>query len=806
MVLCSAILILFSAAYSSTLYVGPGQTYTTIQSAVDAASNGDIIIVMDGTYSGNVSVNKQLTIQSQNGVDYTTVQTLQSSHSGFNVTANYVTITGFNIANEADDYANYGIKLNSCEHCNISHNTIAANSFRTGIYVSSGRSNTITNNICNSNHYHGISVWSSSDNTISDNTCNSNNNYGIRLARSGNNILTNNTMSGNTYNFGVSGASLPEYNQNIDTSNLVDGKPIYYWVNQQDNQIPAGAGFVGLVDCEKIAVRDLTLTKNGEGVLLAFTENSSIENVNASNNEYGLKLWNSNNNTATNNNANSNKKHGIYMISSSNNTLANNTVNSNAERGIWLESSCNNTITKNSVNSNSIDGVIMLGFGNNNNIIYLNNFDNNSNVSSSSSNSWHSPTELYYDYTGGSLHKSYLGNYYSNHTLTDSDGDGITDSYYYLSSSEGSDKYPLANTSDHYSLQAWWLASNDKMYQDDMSKAPFSVTIGGASSHIWIAEEAELTTKYFSGSDSWTGQVVFTSTPTNEHTFTVEIGYSTDGSDFAAAGPDATLTGDGSATAFTYTTDAASVTVPQGKYLALRITNNNSGFDYNLKTGGAWSYTSALPVATFMETNAASTGSPISFNESGDGHGVDMSFTSLTGSGDVTVHQVNDSPCDAPGVNVCGYRWDISNEESITSFSVDLTFHYTNEDATGYTESAAYFGIAKFNSSTNTWQWLGGAVDAENNTVTVSGVTSFSTFALFRRIFGDIDGDGYVDAADLQRLGDCWHATNSGEFTSGSDALFFNFNKNTDTGGNQIIDAADLQVFGDCWHNGVLPE
>ena len=59
-----------------------------------------------------------------------------------------------------------------------------------------------------------------------------------------------------------------------------------------------------------------------------------------------------------------------------------------------------------------------------------------------------------------------------------------------------------------------------------------------------------------------------------------------------------------------------------------------------------------------------------------------------------------------------------------------------------------------------------------------------------------------MDAADLQRLGDCWHATNSGEFTGGSDARFFNYNKNTD-GGDQIIDAADLQVFGDCWHNGV---
>jgi hypothetical protein len=211
------------------------------------------------------------------------------------------------------------------------------------------------------------------------------------------------------------------------------------------------------------------------------------------------------------------------------------------------------------------------------------------------------------------------------------------------------------------------------------------------------------------------------------------------------------------------------------------------------------------PFIKYSETNAANTGSTISFNDSGDGHGVDINFTSLTGSGNVTVHQINEAPTDAPCTNVCFYFLDIEYDETITGFEATLTFHYTDADVSGYTESSAYLGIAKFNSSTNTWVWLSGTVDAANNTVTVSGVTSFSTFALYRRIFGDITGDGYVDAADLQRLGDCWHATNSGEFTAGSDARFFNYNKNTDAGGNQIIDAADLQVFGDCWHNGVEP-
>ncbi|MFH2049543.1 MAG: FG-GAP-like repeat-containing protein, partial [bacterium] len=218
---------------------------------------------------------------------------------------------------------------------------------------------------------------------------------------------------------------------------------------------------------------------------------------------------------------------------------------------------------------------------------------------------------------------------------------------------------------------------------------------------------------------------------------------------------------------------------------------------------------STAPINGFSDTESASVSTQITFNEGGsepgDGHSVQMNFASLTGSGNVTVLQTNTAPTYAPCINVCGYYLDISKDESITAFSTDITFHYTDTDVSGYTESSAYLGISRYNNATNTWQWLGGIVDAANNKITVSGVTSFSTFALYRRIFGDITGDGYVDAADLQHLGDVWHQTNSGEFTAGTDARFFNYNKNTDANENQIIDAADLQVFGDSWHNGVVP-
>jgi hypothetical protein len=208
----------------------------------------------------------------------------------------------------------------------------------------------------------------------------------------------------------------------------------------------------------------------------------------------------------------------------------------------------------------------------------------------------------------------------------------------------------------------------------------------------------------------------------------------------------------------------------------------------------------------FNKRHPVATGVTLTFNDgdAGNGHGVDIIFDSATGTGNVYVAQYTGSPENAPCTNSLDLYWDVIIDEGITGFSSTLIFSYEDSDLGGVTESSAFLGIAKYNESTNTWQWLGGTVNATDNTVTVTGVTSFSTFTLFRRIFGDCTNDGYVDAADLQKLGDCWHQTNSGEFTADTDTRFFNYNKNTD-GGNQIIDAADLQVFGDCWHNGVAP-
>lgn len=97
--------------------VGPGQTYTTIQAAINAASNGDVIKVLSGVYNENLTINKSITLEGPNkGIKPTTPDINLTDGININqgyrtnpeawikgtvtVTADNVTIDGFRLRNE----------------------------------------------------------------------------------------------------------------------------------------------------------------------------------------------------------------------------------------------------------------------------------------------------------------------------------------------------------------------------------------------------------------------------------------------------------------------------------------------------------------------------------------------------------------------------------------------------------------------------------------------------------------------------------------------------------------------------------
>jgi parallel beta-helix repeat protein len=425
LVLCALILVLCLVGVVSgeTWYVDDDgrANFMKIQDAIDNATAGDSIIVRDGTYIENVDVYvDNVTISSVNGSDFTIVQAANSSDHVFEVSADYVNISGFTV-NDSTEYRRGGIYLGrDVDHCTISHNNVTGNS--AGIYLSLSRENNVSNNIV-SNNIEG----------------------GIHLSNSYSNAFINNTFMND--GFIVLGS-----HQNTMINNRVNGKPLVYLEDASDYMVEE-AGQVILVNCNNITVKNVNISHTCVGVQLSHTSNSRITNITANwNSQYGIFLGlGSNNNMLMVNTVNSNEQ-GIRLDSKSNdNLLINNTINSNYD-GISLTDTSNTLLTKNTANSNYY-GIYLRSSSDN--VIYLNNFVNNThNIDSyeSANNTLNSEDELSYNLSG-TLYTNYLGNYWDDYEVKypdaeEIDGTGIWNTPYDIDGD--SDNYPLVEPFENY--------------------------------------------------------------------------------------------------------------------------------------------------------------------------------------------------------------------------------------------------------------------------------------------------------------------------------------------------------------------
>jgi thermitase len=236
-----------------------------------------------------------------------------------------------------------------------------------GIFLEYSTHNNVIDNIVTGNAYDGILLVSSNSNGITNDTV-SNNGYGAELYYSGSSILRDNIMTGNYYNFGVEGYLLSDFIQNVDTSNTVDGKPVYYWVNQHDKQVPVGAGYIAVVNSTNITVANLAVANNVQGILFAYTANSAVANLSITNNVQGILFAYTTNSVINGNNVTKSDEDGIGLYYSGHNMIAVNTV-SDTLTGIDIYASDNNTVNSNSV---SESGVGIYPYYSDNNIVINN--------------------------------------------------------------------------------------------------------------------------------------------------------------------------------------------------------------------------------------------------------------------------------------------------------------------------------------------------------------------------------------------------------------------------------------------------
>jgi parallel beta-helix repeat protein len=346
-------LILF---FSFTLVSLPESRSAKLESAIyiraDGSVEGTDKIQRDGnvyTFTDNISISEfdsyGIVVERSNivvdGADYT----LQGSASwGLYIsTKNNVIIKNINIKS-----FNHGIYLNQSWDITIEKNTVSGCLW-------------------------GMHLIDSNDNTINGNTL-INNRMGIKFEQSSTNILRNNHMSNNTYNFWV---QFGGYVNDVDASNTVEGKPIYYWVEQHDKIVSADAGYVALVNCTGITVQNMNLINNGQGILLAYTKNSRIVKNTFANNMFGVELFHSSNNTIDGNTI-TNHNRGVWLDDSSNNNLISGNYLTKNERAIsegYQEPSISNVVSENNITANS-HGILFFS----NNTIYENSISANTDV------------------------------------------------------------------------------------------------------------------------------------------------------------------------------------------------------------------------------------------------------------------------------------------------------------------------------------------------------------------------------------------------------------------------------------------
>jgi parallel beta-helix repeat protein len=266
------------------------------------------------------------------------------------------------ISNNCSSHEYVGIYLDQCDNNTISGNIASDN--QNGIELDYSHYNTITGNAPYSNRANGIDVWRSDNNTIIGNVL-SFNSYGITLGSTENCTVSGNTMSSCGISIYFNDYEFDEFLTNeIDISNTVNGKPVYYYTSRGNLGNPdfINSGQIILVNCTDSFLSNIDVTYTTLGIIVTFCKNITIFNSDFNNNVVAISTRYSSFINITNNIV-SNNEAGISMYGCENSTISENDVNNNADLinmwgyGINVGDCENCNITSNTVNNNYESGL-----------------------------------------------------------------------------------------------------------------------------------------------------------------------------------------------------------------------------------------------------------------------------------------------------------------------------------------------------------------------------------------------------------------------------------------------------------------
>ncbi|MFA5772808.1 MAG: right-handed parallel beta-helix repeat-containing protein, partial [Thermoplasmata archaeon] len=327
-------------ASGATLNVGSGQTYTTISSAMNAASlSGDTIYIYAGTYSEAVSVTKNVTLEGQSK-DTTTIQ---GTGTGIGISVSSGNTT--TIKNLKIDNWQYNILVSS--NSNTITNNIISNSVGggAGIMVYGGTGNTITSNAFSNIAIANLGIYIlTGTHTIQSNSFTNVANYSIAIVTSSNNDISLNTFTDVKYGISLSvGANSNTVVSNTFTSTKTNGVCISVMLcsgnTVSSNTINGGAGDntgIYVIGNSTIPASS-TITSN------------TINNINC-----GIFLYNTSSNSITGNTVTS-CNYGVYLNGSTSNTITNTTISNSVYDDINITYSSTLTTINTTFNASKVN-------------------------------------------------------------------------------------------------------------------------------------------------------------------------------------------------------------------------------------------------------------------------------------------------------------------------------------------------------------------------------------------------------------------------------------------------------------------
>jgi len=268
--------------------------YETIQYAINLAEEGDTIYVFGGTYNETLSLDKRVTLIGSIDNGNAIISKNERHRYTIEITADYVTLEGFNIseAGNSNQVALIYIRSNSVV---IQRNNITQSSTY-GVYLDSSDDNTIGSNLINDTK--GIYLSSSNNNVIHSNNIANCSEAAIHMTPlDSNNIIYNNNFSYNKYGIYALDCSNGNISNNILNHNSLDGI-----------KLQAGSDIV--------IANNIICNNNRNGIYLnclnVFVNNNSIEGS-----QTGIDLFRSDNCNIKNNIIHSCNTYGIYAESGS---------------------------------------------------------------------------------------------------------------------------------------------------------------------------------------------------------------------------------------------------------------------------------------------------------------------------------------------------------------------------------------------------------------------------------------------------------------------------------------------------------